>query len=77
MGSSKIVRPRGDGRRSFTEYLILMEFCIGGTLHSFIENQIGSLSESRVLSIFLDVVRGIKALHTLKPPCCHRDLKVC
>lgn len=34
------------------------------------------LTEGEILQIFVDVCEGVAAMHNLKPPLLHRDLKV-
>ncbi|PWN24519.1 kinase-like protein, partial [Jaminaea rosea] len=56
---------------------ILMEYCSGGGLLDLLNTRLRNrLSENEVLHIFLDVCKGLAAMHHLDPPVAHRDLKI-
>ncbi|EPX70505.1 NAK protein kinase Ppk29 [Schizosaccharomyces octosporus yFS286] len=59
------------------EVLLLMEYCSGGGLIDFMNQRLQTrLSEVEVLKIISDVTQGVAAMHRLRPPLVHRDLKV-
>ena len=59
------------------EVFILMEFCPGGGIIDMMNRRLRErLTESEILTIFVDVCEGLAAMHALKPPILHRDLKV-
>ncbi|KAI0673834.1 hypothetical protein C8Q78DRAFT_1019281 [Trametes maxima] len=59
------------------EVFILMEFCPGGGIIDMMNRRLRErLTEAEILTIFVDVCEGLAAMHTLKPPILHRDLKV-
>ncbi|KAI1793054.1 hypothetical protein LXA43DRAFT_1081600 [Ganoderma leucocontextum] len=59
------------------EVFILMEFCPGGGIIDMMNRRLRErLTESEILTIFIDVCEGLAAMHALKPPILHRDLKV-
>ncbi|KAI9066457.1 hypothetical protein FKP32DRAFT_1684401 [Trametes sanguinea] len=59
------------------EVFILMEFCPGGGLIDMMNRRLRErLTEAEILTIFVDVCEGLAAMHALKPPILHRDLKV-
>ena len=62
----------------FTEknvYLV-MEFCPEGTLLDLVNNHNGNISENEAIIIFNQILLGINAMHSQKPPIAHRDLKI-
>ncbi|KAG8816919.1 hypothetical protein FRC19_011711 [Serendipita sp. 401] len=66
--------PLPDGR---FEVFILMEFCAGGGIIDMMNRRLRErLTEGEILQIFVDVCEGVAAMHHLKPPLLHRDLKV-
>jgi AP2-associated kinase len=59
------------------EVFLLMEYCAGGGLIDFMNTRLQHrLTEPEILHIFADVAEGVAAMHYLKPPLLHRDLKV-
>ncbi|EMD42252.1 hypothetical protein CERSUDRAFT_110779 [Gelatoporia subvermispora B] len=59
------------------EVFILMEFCPGGGIIDMMNRRLRErLTEQEILTIFADVCEGLAAMHSLKPPILHRDLKV-
>ena len=59
------------------EVFLLMEYCAGGGLIDFMNTRLQHrLTEPEILKIFGDVAEGVAAMHYLKPPLLHRDLKV-
>ncbi|KAI0334014.1 hypothetical protein GY45DRAFT_1318876 [Cubamyces sp. BRFM 1775] len=59
------------------EVFILMEYCPGGGLIDMMNRRLRErLTEAEILTIFVDVCEGLAAMHALKPPILHRDLKV-
>ena len=59
------------------EVFILMEFCPGGGIIDMMNRRLRErLTESEILTIFVEVCEGLAAMHALKPPILHRDLKV-
>ena len=55
---------------------IVMEYCEEGTLLDFVNNHEGNVSEVEALLIFNQVLLGVNAMHSQKPPIAHRDLKI-
>jgi AP2-associated kinase len=54
-----------------------MEFCSGGGIIDMMNRRLRErLTEAEILTIFVDVCEGLAAMHALKPPLLHRDLKV-
>ncbi|KZT08782.1 uncharacterized protein LAESUDRAFT_757489 [Laetiporus sulphureus 93-53] len=59
------------------EVFILMEYCAGGGIIDMMNRRLRErLTEPEILTIFCDVCEGLAAMHSLKPPLIHRDLKV-
>ncbi|KDQ63077.1 hypothetical protein JAAARDRAFT_147014 [Jaapia argillacea MUCL 33604] len=59
------------------EVFILMEFCQGGGIIDMMNRRLRErLTESEILQIFADACEGVAAMHNLRPPLLHRDLKV-
>ena len=59
------------------EVFLLMEYCSGGGLIDFMNTRLQNrLTEPEIVKIFCDVALGVAAMHYLKPPLLHRDLKV-
>ena len=59
------------------EVFILMEFCPGGGIIDMMNRRLRErLTESEILQIFVDVCEAVAAMHNLRPPLLHRDLKV-
>lgn len=59
------------------EVFILMEFCAGGGIIDMMNRRLRErLTESEILTVFVNVCEGLAAMHALKPPLLHRDLKV-
>ena len=53
-----------------------MEYCEEGTLLDLVNNHEGNISEVEALLIFNQVLLGVNAKHSQKPPIVHRDLKI-
>ncbi|GBE77261.1 predicted protein [Sparassis crispa] len=59
------------------EVFIFMEYCAGGGIIDMMNRRLRErLTEPEILTIFVDVCEGLAAMHALKPPLLHRDLKV-
>jgi len=54
---------------------IVTELAVGGSLHALLHVRRAALPEAHRWSIVLEVVEGVAFLHSLRPPCVHRDLK--
>ena len=55
---------------------IIMEFCEEGTLLDYVNNYEGNIPEMEALQIFNQILLGVNAMHSQKPPIAHRDLKI-
>ena len=55
---------------------VVMELCEEGTLLDLVNNHEGNISEAEALLIFNQVLLGVNAMHSQKPPIAHRDLKI-
>ena len=55
---------------------IVMELCEEGTLLDFVNKHEGNISEVEALLIFNQILLGVNAMHSQKPPIAHRDLKI-
>ncbi|WVO13943.1 hypothetical protein L204_101568 [Cryptococcus depauperatus] len=59
------------------EVFILMEFCAGGGIIDLLNRRLRDrLKEIEILNIFTDVCEAVAAMHSLKQPLLHRDLKI-
>ncbi|KAE8541110.1 hypothetical protein D1P53_002464 [Cryptococcus gattii VGV] len=59
------------------EVFILMEFCAGGGIIDLLNKRLRDrLKEIEILNIFTDVCEAVAAMHSLKQPLLHRDLKI-
>ncbi|KAF9024135.1 hypothetical protein BDZ89DRAFT_1017791 [Hymenopellis radicata] len=59
------------------EVFILMEFCPGGGIIDMMNRRLRErLTESEILTIFVDVCEGVAHMHNARPALLHRDLKV-
>lgn len=56
-------------------YLIVSEFCSGGSLFDLLYNSSQALSTRQRLKVLADVASAMRYLHALKPCILHRDLK--
>jgi len=60
--------------------LILLQFLnttVGGGIIDMMNRRLRErLTEAEILQIFVDVCEGVAAMHNLRPPLLHRDLKV-
>eukprot|EP00042_Codosiga_hollandica_P051493 m.633014 g.633014 ORF g.633014 m.633014 type:complete len:269 (+) comp58295_c0_seq10:2883-3689(+) len=54
---------------------LVTEFCSRGTVRDILGNAGIELSWSKRVGFAIDAAAGMKFLHTLEPPCIHRDLK--
>ena len=55
---------------------VVMELCEEGSLLDLVNNHEGNISEVEALLIFNQVLLGVNAMHSQKPPIAHRDLKI-
>ena len=55
---------------------IIMELCEEGTLLDYVNNYEGNIPEMEALQIFNQILFGVNAMHSQKPPIAHRDLKI-
>ena len=55
---------------------IVMELCEEGTLLDLVNKHEGNISEVEALLIFNQILLGVNAMHSQKPPIAHRDLKI-
>jgi len=58
-------------------YLIVSEYCAGGSLYDMVHDSKEPMSWMHRLKILLDVATGLEYLHSLTPKVLHRDLKSC
>jgi len=58
-------------------FLIVSEFCAGGSLFDIIHDSTVQITWSQRLKILLDVAKGMEYLHSQSPIIVHRDLKSC
>lgn len=56
-------------------YSIVTEYCSGGSLFNYIQNENFVFSVAQKIEIALGVARGMKFLHSQSPSIVHRDLK--
>lgn len=56
-------------------YLIVSEFCSGGTLHDCIHDTEVNIAWSQRLKVLVDVAKAMEYLHSCTPCILHRDLK--
>uniref|UniRef100_A0A7S1F2J1 Protein kinase domain-containing protein n=1 Tax=Noctiluca scintillans TaxID=2966 RepID=A0A7S1F2J1_NOCSC len=56
-------------------YLIVSEFCAGGSLHSLLYVSSYDLTARQSVTILHDVASGMNYLHNQTPPIVHRDMK--
>merc|ERR1711972_454136 len=63
------------GSTQTTPYLIVMEYCPGGSLFDLLYNTKQLVSMPQVAKILSDVASGMKFLYDQSPPILHRDLK--
>ena len=55
---------------------VVMEYCEEGSLLDLVNNHEGNISEVEALLIFNQILLGVNAMHSQKPPIAHRDLKI-
>jgi len=56
------------------KYVIIMEYCLGGTLKEMINGRKGvKFKQSKVIRLLYEIVQGLKYIHEMK--IIHRDLK--
>lgn len=60
---------------TFPPYLIVSEFCSGGTLYDLIHDPLNQLTWRQRIKILLDIAQGMEYLHSFVPMVLHRDLK--
>ncbi|KAG8236951.1 hypothetical protein J437_LFUL016146 [Ladona fulva] len=58
-----------------TEYLVLTELCVGGSLVDVLRIRNGPLSPEEVCRVFWQVCKAVQHMHNQAPPIIHRDLK--
>lgn len=59
------------------EVFLLMEYCENGGLIDFMNTRLQNrLQEFEVLTIISQIAQGVAAMHALRPPLIHRDLKI-
>mmetsp|Transcript_1822 Transcript_1822/g.3786 ORF Transcript_1822/g.3786 Transcript_1822/m.3786 type:complete len:344 (+) Transcript_1822:137-1168(+) len=56
-------------------YLVVTEFCAGGSLFDLLYNSKQPLTTRQIVKILVDVAAGMRCLHSQKPSILHRDLK--
>jgi len=56
-------------------YLVITEFCAGGSVFDLLYNTRQEVSMRQRLKILSDVAQGLRFLHAQKPSILHRDLK--
>lgn len=56
-------------------YLVVTEYCAGGSLFDLLYNSAVTLSPRQVMKILTDIAAGMKYLHAQRPCILHRDLK--
>lgn len=56
-------------------YLVITEFCAGGSVFDLLYNTGQEMSMRQRLKILSDVAQGLRFLHAQKPSILHRDLK--
>jgi len=63
--------------KSGEDFYLLTEFCSGGSLFDLLHKKAGQifLSWKVKMSLILQVAKGTKALHDMKPAIIHRDMK--
>lgn len=58
-------------------YYILMEYMEQGSLFDLMERQqVERFAEEKVIEIFRQICEGVRTMHHMNPPLCHRDLKI-
>lgn len=55
--------------------LLVMEYCLHGSLYDILHNQTATLEADFLLPILRDISQGILFLHAADPQCIHSDLK--
>jgi len=58
-------------------YIIVSEYCAGGSLYDLLHKTKQELTWRQRLQILLDIAEGMEYLHSLVPIILHRDLKSC
>lgn len=63
--------------KSGEDFYLLTEFCSGGSLFDLLHKKAGQifLTWKTKMSLILQIAKGMKALHDMRPPIIHRDLK--
>ena len=70
IASREITRENGD-----IEYLLLLEYCDGGSLFEIIGGQ-HAMSMREILICFAGICSAVHHMHSQHPPITHRDLKL-
>jgi len=56
---------------------VLLEFCADGSIFDLMAKYESTrLAEKQIIFIMREVCEGVKALHSMRPPIAHRDLKI-
>ena len=63
--------------KSGEDFYLLTEFCSAGSLFDLLHKKAAQifLNWKTKISLILQIAKGMKALHDMKPPIIHRDLK--
>ncbi len=63
--------------KSGEDFYLLTEFCSAGSLFDLLHKKATQifLNWKTKISLILQIAKGMKALHDMKPPIIHRDLK--
>ena len=61
--------------KSNQDPLIVMEYCLHGSLYDILHNQTAAFDGDFYLPILRDITQGVLFLHSANPQCIHSDLK--
>lgn len=65
-----------DEKTGFVEFLLLLEYCPGGSLGDLIKHRNGvPLEEERLWGVFADVCSAVEHMHRQSKAIAHRDIK--
>jgi serine/threonine protein kinase len=56
-------------------YLVISEYCAGGSLHGYVHNSDADFSWRQRLQVLIDAAKAMEYLHGLEPAVLHRDLR--
>ncbi|XP_046390419.1 cyclin-G-associated kinase isoform X2 [Ischnura elegans] len=59
-----------------TEYQVLTELCVGGSLVDVLRVRNGPLTPEEICRVFWQVCKAVQHMHNQTPPIIHRDLKI-